>query len=475
MIRKINHRWGAKGGYKEVLLMAIPLILSTGALSIQHFVDRMFLTWYSPEAIAASVPSGILNFTILSLFIGTASYVSTFVAQYLGSGQFRRMGEVVWQGIFFSLSSLPVMLIFIPLSDPIFSLIGHEPGVMELETRYFVILCMGGVFPVVSAALGGFFSGLGSTWVVMWANLTGTLINIVLDYLLIFGRFGFPEMGITGAALATVIAGIITMLLFFLVLFSRRIREPYFILEGFRVKRMLLFRLIKFGFPNGVQFFLDMMGFTIFILLVGRYGKIELAATNIAFNINSLAFMPMIGFGIAISVMVGQNLGDGNPDEAEFATWSGAQMTLVYMITISACYLLFPRVFLSPFGMKGDPEVYNQIMDYGIVLLRFIAFFSVFDTFTIIFASAIKGAGDTKFVMKAIVTASWTILVIPTFLAVIVFEWHLYVTWIFATVYVTVLAFIFLIRFMRGSWKTMLVIERQEDEVLLEMPKSAVS
>ncbi len=458
-----------------MLVIAVPLIFSTGALSIQQFVDRMFLTWYSPESIAAAVPAGILNFTILSLFIGTASYVGTFVAQYCGSGQYHKIGEIVWQGVFFSLCVIPIMLAFIPLSGLIFGSIGHEPDIMELEIRYFMILCLGGVFPVVSAALGGMFSGLGSTWIVMWVNLTGTLINIVLDYFLIFGNFGFPELGMSGAAIATVIAGIAAMLLYFVVIFSKNYRRKYNIVGGLRFRRLLLYRLVKFGLPNGVQFFLDMLGFTIFILLVGRYGKIELAATNIAFNINMLAFMPMIGFGIATSVLVGQNLGNGKPEQAEFATWSATQMTFVYMISISICYLVIPRFFLMPFGIEGDPEVYDQIIDYGIVLLRFIAFYSLFDTFTIIFASAIKGAGDTRFVMKAIVIYSWGVLVIPTYLVVVVFEWHLYVAWIFATAYVTLLAFIFLFRFLQGKWKTMLVIERRDEENLSGISGVAVS
>ncbi|MCK4297145.1 MAG: MATE family efflux transporter, partial [Candidatus Marinimicrobia bacterium] len=99
----MSNRWYRKGGFKDLLKIAIPLILSTGAWSIQHFVDRMFLTWYSPEAIAAAMPSGMLNFTIMSLFIGTASYVNTFVAQYYGSKKYKNVGPIVWQGIYIAI------------------------------------------------------------------------------------------------------------------------------------------------------------------------------------------------------------------------------------------------------------------------------------------------------------------------------------------------------------------------------------
>ncbi len=464
MLNQVKARWIKKNGYREVLIIAIPLILSTAALSIQHFIDRMFLTWYSPETIAAAMPAGILNFTILSFFIGTASYVSAFVAQYYGSKQYDKIGKAVWQGVFFSLSVIVVMFLFIPLSDSIFMLAGHAPEIMRLESQYFIILCMGGFFPVVASALSGFFSGLGSTWTVMWVNAVATALNVVLDYLLIFGNFGFPELGIQGAAIATVLAGAFAMSLFFIIIFRKSYREKFGIIKGISFDKELFLRLIKFGFPAGFQFFIDMLGFTLFLMLVGRYGKIELAATNIALNINSLAFMPMIGFGIAVSVLVGQNLGDNRAEDAEYATWSAAHLTFVYMFLISVCYLVFPEIFLQPFGIAGDAKTFEQIFDYGVILLRFIAVYSLADAFLIIFSSAIKGAGDTKFVMKAIVLASWGLLVIPTYLTVVVFKWHLFIAWGIASVYIVSLGAIFYLRFKTGKWKKMLVIERSPDQ-----------
>ncbi len=464
MIQKIKHRWHCRGGYREVLVIAIPLILSTSAWSIQHFIDRMYLTWYSPETIAACMPASILNFTLLSFFIGTASYVGTFVAQYFGAKMYEQIGKAVWQGIYFSLIAMLVLFIFIPLSDPIFEFVGHDTEIRKLESQYFMILCMGAFFPVASSAISGFFSGLGHTWTVMWVNSAATVVNVILDYLLIFGNGGFPEMGIQGAAIATVISMMVSFALFFLLMCKKNYRTKFGILKGTAFDTGLFKRLWKFGSPNGAQFMIDMLGFTIFLLLVGRYGKIELAATNIAFNINMAAFMPMIGCGIAVSIMVGQRLGEKKPDAAEFATWSAAHICFLYMASISICYVFFPRFFLSPFGFDGDPEIFKQISDYGIVLLRFIAFYSLFDTFVIVFSSAIKGAGDTKFVMKAVTIVSWLVLVIPTYLAVAVYQWNLFAAWAFASAYISILGVIFFYRFIEGKWKKMLVIEKSKTE-----------
>ena len=103
MMNRLKNRWPGAGGYREVLKLAFPLILSTGSMTIQHFVDRIFLTWYSPEAIAAAMPAAMISFTFMSLFIGTATYVNTFVAQYFGAKRNDRIGPAVWQGIYFSL------------------------------------------------------------------------------------------------------------------------------------------------------------------------------------------------------------------------------------------------------------------------------------------------------------------------------------------------------------------------------------
>ena len=99
----LKHRWNTESGYREVLAVAIPLILSTASWSVQHFVDRMFLAWYSPETIAAAMPAGMLNFSMVSIFMGTAGYVSTFVAQYYGAKRFHRIGPALWQGVYMSL------------------------------------------------------------------------------------------------------------------------------------------------------------------------------------------------------------------------------------------------------------------------------------------------------------------------------------------------------------------------------------
>ena len=470
-MQNLKTRWNSPGGYREVLVVAIPLILSTATWSVQHFVDRMFLSWYSPEAIAAAMPAGMLNFSMTSIFMGTAGYLSTFVAQYYGAKRYHRIGPALWQGVYVSLLGGIVMVCAIPFAEPIFRLVGHSPLVQQNEVAYFQVLCLGGGAYAASYALSGFYSGRGKTWPVLWVNVATTVVNLILDYALIFGHWGFPDLGIRGAGIATVVAGIFSLLMFFVLLCSGSNNDTFHTIKGWRLERDLFVRLLRYGFPSGVQFFLEMAGFTAFVLLVGRLGIASLAATNIAFNINTLAFMPMIGCGIAVSVLVGQYLGGDKPDQAQSVVYSGFHLTLVYMIGIAAAYVLVPDVFVAPFALRADPGRFSEIYGYSVILLRFVAIYSVFDTMNIIFCSAIKGAGDTRYVMLITVILSVFAFVVPVYLAVVVFEFGLMVAWVFATAYIILLGFIFYFRFLGGKWKTMRVIERREEIPMLKPTK----
>jgi len=457
----IEKRWQGDGGYAEVLKLAAPLVLSSGAMAIQYFVDRIFLTWYSAEALAASMPAGLLSFTILSVFLFTAIYASTFVAQYFGAGREERIGPVLWQGLYVALLAAGVHLLFIPLAGPFFRMVGHAPEIARLETIYFQILCLGSGPAVAGATLSGFYSGRGKTLPIMWANLTATTVHLVLDWMLIFGHLGLPALGMFGAAVATVLSACVNCGVLVALVFRTRHEHRFATRSGWRLDPKLLRRLVGFGLPNGVQLFIENVGFTVFILLVGRLGTVPLGATNVAFNINMLAFMPMIGIGTAVSILVGQNLGRDRPDLAQRSVYSGFFMTFGYMAAVAAAYVLAPGVFLYPFAVQAEPAAFAPIRKQAAVLLRFVAGYSLFDTMNIIFASGIKGAGDTRFVMYMVVLMAMFGLALPTWVVLGLFHQGIYAAWTVATFYVCVLGLAYFARFLAGKWKHMRVIEPQ--------------
>ncbi len=463
-IGKIRRRWSANGGYRDFLIIAMPLILSTASWSIQHFVDRVFLTWYSTEALAAALPAGIASFTVISLFMGTAQYANTFVAQYIGARRPERVGPAVWQSIYLAIASGFLALIPAYFATELFDLIGHSPAIRREETIYFRILCYGTGLQVLATATSCFFSGRGETWILLAVNVLAIATNIALDYGLIFGHWGLPAMGMEGAAWATNIGLLVSALCFTTLFLSKRYRREFATLRGWKPDAMLMRRLLRYGGPNGINFMLDIMAFTFFLLIVGRLGPIPLAATNLAFNINSLAFMPLIGCGIAVSTMVGQRLGRDEPQQAEYCTWTGVHLALLYMSCMSLGYFFLPDLFLSPFGLHAEGADFEAARQLARQLLRVVAIYCVFDALYMIFTAALKGAGDTRFVMWISITLSWAIMVVPTFVALVYFDASIFVLWSFICAYIIIMGVVFYLRFRTGRWKDMRVIERTSDE-----------
>jgi MATE family multidrug resistance protein len=454
----IGHRWRAEGGYRQVLVMAVPLIFSTGSWSLQGVINRMFLVWHSPVSLAAAMPAGMVNYAIVSIFIATAGYVSTFVAQYHGSGQDEKVGGVLWQSVPIAVCAGLVNLALVPAAPVFFGWVGHVAAVQAEEVMLFRILCLGAAPVVMASAFSGMLSGLGRTRPVMVITLAATGVNILLDYLLIFGHGGFPEMGIAGAGWAAVTSGCVQAVSYIVLLSGRRSRRPYRMLN-WRPDGKAFRALLRFGLPSGVQFFVDMAGFTGFILLVGRLGRNELAATNLAFNVNTIAFMPMIGIGITVSVLVGQALGRNDPKLARASVRSSFVMTVAYMGIVAALFFAVPRFFLLPFAAASDPVSFGAIADLTVVLLRFVAVYTLFDACNIIFASAIKGAGDTRFVMWMLICMSTAVLVIPCWVALTWFSATVYTCWAIGTLYIAALGVAFLLRYRQGKWESMRVID----------------
>jgi MATE family multidrug resistance protein len=451
--------WRGEGGGREVLALAYPLILSQMSFTIQVFVDRLFLTWFSPEAVAGAVTALFTVWTVIGLCIGAGEYTTTFVAQYLGAGRPERIGAAVWQGIYFSLGAGAVIAALIPLAEPVFALAGHAPELQVHEVAYARVILAGGLPIVLMATLASFFAGRGQTIVILAVNVAATVMNAVLDYLWIFGHGGFPRLGVEGAALATVVSQAFGSVAYLAVILRREHRRRYHTLASWRPEPALLGRLLRFGLPAGLQFSMEILAFAIFMVIVGRLGTAPLAASGIAFNLNMIVFMPMLGFGLAVTSLVGRYLGSDRPHLAERATWSALWMCLAYMLACSALYLSAPQLLLAPYGAGADGGAFRDVAAIAGVLLRFVAVYSLFDMMNVLFASALKGAGDTTYPVVATVILAWSVMLAPSYVLVARGDGGVYTAWMAATAYIFCVGLLMFRRFRRGRWRSMRVIE----------------
>lgn len=448
------------GGYREVLRVAYPLIISMGSFTVMQFADRMFLSWYSATAIQAALPAGILSFTLICLFMALAGYANTFVAQYHGAGDRMGCSRSTVQGVILAVASWPVMLALMPIGWWLLRVSGHAPPVFEAEMQYFNILMIGSVTAPLGAAFSSFFTGRGDTLTNMYAHVAGNVVNVLLDYAMIFGRWGFPEMGIRGAAWATVIAGFVAPSIFAFLYFRPQMREQYQTTKHLKLDWPLMKRLFQFGFPSAVHLLLDVGSFSLFVLLIGRMGRVALAASNIALAVNGLAFMPLLGFAMAATILVGQYQGRGESAYAERATWTCMKMGWLYMVVIAMTFVFLPHVYFELFTGRGaDALDIAEVLPVGRYLLIMMALWGMMDAASLVFSGALKGAGDTRFVMVYSVIIAWGVWLTGEFLIIAVFKLGVIAAWIWLTVYVFLLAIGFFIRFLGGKWKSITILE----------------
>jgi MATE family multidrug resistance protein len=447
---------------REIVRTSLPLVMSMAAVTVMEFTDRVFLSNYRLDAIAAATPAGIAAFLLIAFFAGVATYLSVFIAQYTGAGAHHRLGTCVWQAIYFSLLAGLIMIGLSFTAKPMFAWIGHPAPVQVFERTYFSILCQGGGIYVAGAGLASFFAGRGMTRPVLLAHVTGMLVNVPLDYALINGVGVFPEMGIAGAALATVIAwGLITLILAYLIF--RPEHEAIYRLRSSRSFDAALFaRWMRFGLPGSLQFCLDILAFAFFVFMVGRIGKDELAATNIVFSINSLAFMPAMGFSQGVSILTGQALGAGRIEQVTGIVRGTLKILLGYILVLVSLFILAPHWAMAAFIPAAQAEhTYRSILDLGTTLLRIVALYISFDACYMVLVGVLKGAGDTRFIMWSIAVSAFLVMILPLYVGVTYLGGGIYFAWGCVTLFIFCLFALSLWRFRQAKWKTMRVVEKQ--------------
>jgi MATE family multidrug resistance protein len=292
--------------------------------------------------------------------------------------------------------------------------------------------------------------------------LIGTIINIPLTYVLINGIWIFPELGILGAGIATVVSWTLVAVIFGFMIFTRENNQVYAVVRQRQFQPDLFRRLIKFGMPGAFQFTMDVFSFTFFVFMVGRIGTMELAISNIVLSIESLSFMPLMGFSMGTSTLVGQALGRNRPQEAVAVTRATFHLVLIYMVFMALLFVLVPQLLLNPFRPDNmSAESFDTMRTMGIHLLRLVCCYLFFDAFYMVSIGALKGAGDTRFIMWSVTLVSLFAMILPMYFGIQYFGMGVYFAWICLTFFVFLLFVISYGRYVQGKWKQMRVIERE--------------
>ena len=431
--------------YLTILKLVWPLALGMMNSAVMQFTDRAFLAHESMKSLEAVLPASSLAMVVISFFYAVVAYSGTFVAGYFGAKDRRMCVASYRAGVQLALVAGLITLLTVPVGLALLSFASHAPDVLSRERLYYGIFSSGAVFLYLQMAVSSYFTGLGRTGTVLVANLIGVLANVFLDPILIFGFGGCPRLGISGAALASVLA----MALQGLVLSLQARRETAGVAAlGWKDQIGLIRRIVRYGVPSGGYNVMSLLSFSVFVFMTGTVGDVELAVSNTCLAVNYLLFAPVYGFSFGASTVVAQALGRKDFKGAKAAGTRTVVLGVVFIAFVSALMLAFNRPLLLLFA-PDDPAQCERFLSLGFVLFVMMAAWQVFDATDIILAGALKGAGDTRFVMLLMLVASFAVW-IP--LAVLMRHFHntLPALWSTMLVYVAVLFVASLVRW-RGN------------------------
>ena len=435
---------------RELLQLALPMVVSQGAFAVMIFTDRYFMSQIDATHIAAALGGGVAAFFSMSFFIGILSYANALVAQYFGAGELAKCSRVVTQGMVISLLSLPVLAFIAYWVADIFTAMGHEPQQAILEKRYYYILMAGCFFTLIKTCIASFFAGIGQTRVVMICDVLGMMLNIPLTYLLVFGELGLPAMGLAGAGIATVVATLFSCLLFLSFYFRPRQRLTFKLSDSFHIDRGILRRYLRLGAPSGFESFMNIATFNLFLLMFQSYGIVQGASIAIVFNWDILSFIPLIGMNVSVMTLIGRFVGAGDMTRANQVISAGFILSLSYSGFLALCFILFRVPLVEIF----EPPVgdFSEIRQLASMMMIGLSTYVMADAISLVTSGALRGAGDTRWLMITSISLHWLML-ISQYFVIMVFDVEPIISWWIFVALVITLAFTYLGRLLGGKWR----------------------
>jgi len=438
---------GIPGGMHEVTWLAYPVILTQLSHTLMGVVDSAMVGQLGATHLAAVGFAGAWLWTLFYGFIGASTGVQTFVSQHCGAGRREECGSWAWQGIYALIppAALAAFVFYLGV-DSLLRLLAPSQEVQQLAGSYMAICAFGAVGLSAATIFSAFFLGIGDSRTPLYVTLIANGLNVILDYGLIFGNFGLPEWGVSGAAVATMTSQWVYALLIFGFFYRSSVRHVFatrVAAPSFRAMQ----RVWRLGIPVGGQYAIEMLSFAAFLTLVARLGDASLAASQAFIALLSMSFMQAEGLGIAASTLVGRYIGAGDPASADRSFHSAQKLTLFVSGTVGLLFIGIPDTLLGIF--TDDPEV----LLLGVPLLAVGALYQFFDAFGIVADGALRGAGDTLRPFLIRLGLAWGLFLPLAWFLSVRLERGLTETWMAGALYVTVLAGTLVRRFRSGAWR----------------------
>lgn len=454
--------------FKEVMVLAFPVIISNLSRVFMHITDTAMVGLLGKNSLVAVAMSGMMIWIAVSLGIGLRIATQSVVARRLGENKLDQCGVAMRNGHFMCLLiALPISLLAYHFSDYIVPLFVSDIDVIPLCINYFSLVSLSIYFSAGAFVFQGFYTGIAKTKVLMYITIISNLINVYLNAALIYGTdrinnffdsfnisilkylwiwYEFPEMGVKGAAYATLLSSIVMFISYFVYLFNKEILDRYNVFSK-KIDFKMMRRQFIIGYPQAVSEILLNLSFLTFYTIMGMIGTIQLAATQVVFAIAHASFLPAVGVGQACSTLVGKYLGKGEIQNATDSIYEGLRGAFIFMASMGIIFITFPHYIIPIFTSE------IEVLEMGINILRFLGVLQFVDAIAITLWFSLAGAGDTKFTAVMGIIASWLIFVPLSYFLGIVLKIGIWGPWIAFSAYLIFEVIVIIFRFRQGKWK----------------------
>lgn len=380
------------------LKLAYPVILGMLGHTLVAFVDNVMVGQLGTAELAAVSLANSFMFIAMSLGIGFSTAITPLVAKADGEGNFEN-GKLIFKHGLYLCTFISILLFFgVFLAKPILHLMKQPQEVVELAIPYLNLVAASLIPLIIFQSFKQFSDGMSMTKYPMTATLIANIINVVLNYIFIFGKFGFPELGIVGAAIGTLVSRIIMLFhLWYLLLQHKKTRAYLLDINFLNLSKNMINKLFNLGFPSAMQMFFEVAIFTAAIWLSGILGKNPQAANQIALNLSSMTFMVAMGLSVVAMIRVGNQMGLNKYAELRRIAFSIFMIAILFAIIFASLFLIFndllPKLYLD---FDHPSKIFDSYEVLGIAknLLLIAAVFQISDTIQVIALGALRGMQD---------------------------------------------------------------------------------
>ncbi len=430
---------------KAILALALPIMAGMGSQNLLNLVDVAMLGRLGKEAVAAVGLCGMALWALTALIQGLSTAVQAITARRLGEARSACLHESAVTALYLVLvTGIPLTLILISFAPEILALLTTDPAVRKIGSGYLTIRLLTLVPIGFNFCFRGYFNGLKQAGIYVKTLVCMHLVNIVANYVLIYGKWGFPAMGARGSALGTALATTLgcLALLFWMI----RLRSPGFSLAPRGLRWKTVHQLLALGLPSSLQNTAMSVGFLMFFHIAGRVSTSALAASNILINLNLLCVLVAMGLGLATITLVSKALGEGKPKEAETWVRGTAAIAFLSLTAVGLILVAFPHFWLGLF--LPDAEV----MAMAVLPLVLLGLSQIYDGVGIVLSYAHLGGGATRTVMAIAIANQWGLFLPACWIWTHYFDGQLLQLWICMVLYRLIQFLCYAISIRRRKW-----------------------